>query len=256
MGCRSTPPSNASIRKLAVAPCVTAIDRAVVRVTAGTAASLGAAMGAELRDITTRPKAFVSCPGFRIVASVYAATYLAANFADTYHKRRARTGKGTGISTGFAQFSATSAVNLPLSIWQDRAFARLFGTGRPRELPLLTYALFMVRDAGTMGASFYAPAHVAKALARVTQSGDAAAQPPPRWADVTATIACPIGVQLLSSPLHTLALDLYNRPAATHRAGFVLGMWPATFLARAARIVPAYSIGALINRAVRESLPR
>ena len=82
------------------------------------------------------------------------------------------------------------------------------------------------------------------------------AQPPPRWADVTATIACPIGVQLLSSPLHTLALDLYNRPAATHRAGFVLGMWPATFLARAARIVPAYSIGALINRAVRESLPR
>ncbi|GHP07301.1 hypothetical protein PPROV_000604200 [Pycnococcus provasolii] len=255
---------SALITGLTVAPFVTALDRAVVRITAGTSTSLSAALGTEISQFAKKPFLYFTCPGFRIVASLYACTYLAANCADTWHDMaNVKDDSKKMKSAGFTRFVATSAVNLPLSVLQDRAFARLFGNVRPRELPFLSYALFMTRDAGTMLASFYAPKHVAQALAKQASAyGDepeaatTTAVVVPRWADVVATVACPIAMQFVTAPMHSLALDMYNRKSAgvLDRARFVAKMWPSTFVGRGARIAPAYSIGLLLNRTMRESV--
>ncbi|CAM9456562.1 unnamed protein product, partial [Sphacelaria rigidula] len=58
-------------------------------------------------------------------------------------------------------------------------------------------------------------------------------------------MACPPLIQLLSTPLYLLGLDLYNRPIAElrSRVAFVGREYWATVFARWARVAPAYSIG-------------
>ena len=55
----------------------------------------------------------LSCPGFRMVFGLYFATYASANVVDTGCQR-------TGRYAALPKAAAAAAVNLPLSILQDR----------------------------------------------------------------------------------------------------------------------------------------
>lgn len=136
---------------------------------------------------------------------------------------------------------------------------RLFGTGKPRELPLATYALFATRDAGTMLAAFTLPPLLAAALSS-SSSSSASVFPAKLWtlSPATATTAAqmvsPVAMQALSSPLHILALDLYNHPEPQRletRLGFMRALYPRATLARVGRILPAFSLGGVSNSLVR-----
>ena len=48
-------------------------------------------------------------------------------------------------------------MNMGLSLVKDRNFARMFGTGSPRPVPLPTFILFSTRDAMTIFSSFNVP---------------------------------------------------------------------------------------------------
>ena len=139
---------------------------------------------------------------------------------------------------------------------------RLFGTGKPRELPLATYALFATRDAGTMLAAFTLPPLLAAALSSSSSSSSSSASvfPAKLWtlSPATATTAAqmvsPVAMQALSSPLHILALDLYNHPEPQRletRLGFMRALYPRATLARVGRILPAFSLGGVSNSLVR-----
>lgn len=75
-----------------------------------------------------------------------------------------------------------------------------------------------------------------------------------------AQLLAPAGAQVLSTPLHLLGLDLYNRPRAKVREeGLsrwrkVARDWGGSCLARMARVVPAFGVGGVVNSAVRRSL--
>jgi hypothetical protein len=72
----------------------------------------------------------------------------------------------------------------------------------------------------------------------------------------------PAGVQILSTPLHLLGLDLYNRPRGA--AGEGLGWrerwrvvrrdWFGASLARMGRVVPAFGVGGVVNAGVRRRM--
>ena len=76
-----------------------------------------------------------------------------------------------------------------------------------------------------------------------------------------AQFVAPAGIQLLSTPLHLLGLDLYNRPSTTkavvtwrERAEIVRKNWGVSSAARMCRIMPAFGIGGVVNGKMRKGL--
>lgn len=69
----------------------------------------------------------------------------------------------------------------------------------------------------------------------------------------------PAAVQLVSTPLHLLGLDLYNRPGVRFggqegRGAKVLRDWAKSSAARMCRIVPAFGVGGVVNTKCRRGL--
>jgi hypothetical protein len=116
-----------------------------------------------------------------------------------------------------------------------------------------SFALFAVRDCMTIFASFNIPPLLApyfdKRLSADMKkhiSGLSAAQ-----------FFAPAAVQLFSTPLHLLGLDLYNRPTVDgfrERWHLVRKNWAVSAAARICRIVPAFGVGGVVNTKVRRSL--
>jgi hypothetical protein len=75
-----------------------------------------------------------------------------------------------------------------------------------------------------------------------------------------AQFAAPAAVQLFSTPLHLLGLDLYNRPGGrpqvpwADRWQLIRQNWGISVAARICRIVPAFGVGGVVNTKVRRGL--
>jgi hypothetical protein len=72
-----------------------------------------------------------------------------------------------------------------------------------------------------------------------------------------AQFVTPAAVQLVSTPLHLLGLDLYNRPNVAAggpdgRMSRVLRDWAKSAAARMCRIIPAFGVGGVVNTKVRK----
>lgn len=75
-------------------------------------------------------------------------------------------------------------------------------------------------------------------------------------ADVTSQLVSPGLVQLFSTPVHILGLDLYNHPTASCRARLRVvqtSFMPAIAM-RVARIGVAFGVGGLGNTSMRKKL--
>ena len=73
-----------------------------------------------------------------------------------------------------------------------------------------------------------------------------------------AQFLAPAGIQLFSTPLHLLGLDLYNRSGGgvgwRGRLRKVGRDWVGSSFARMARIVPAFGVGGVVNGSVRRRM--
>ncbi|CAD0089530.1 unnamed protein product [Aureobasidium mustum] len=220
-----------------VAPVITAIDKAIIENAAGRQ-TLGRSLRDSLATFTLRPHHFLFSKPFALIFTLYGGTYITANILDTC----ASTVKGkpaTTTTSGPAKFLATSSANLSLCLYKDSRFAKLFGaaTSSPRAIPGPSYALFAVRDCLTVFASFNVPPLIAPLLplSEGMQKHVSAAS--------AAQFLAPAAVQLISTPLHLLGLDLYNRDGtlgAKDRLTRVRRDWLKSSFARMARIVPAF----------------
>ncbi len=154
--------------------------------------------------------------------------------------------QASSVSSGPTKFFAISSVNMSLCVYKDSCFARMFGapsSSPAAVVPRLSYALFAIRDSMTIFASFNLPPIIAPQLASLpsaitsrfsrilsTESGRAN----------TAQFLAPAAIQMISTPIHLLGLDLYNRQG---RLGFaeryprILRDWGVSALARMGRII-------------------
>ena len=160
------------------------------------------------------------------------------------------------MTPGPAKFLATSTTNLSICLYKDAQFARFFGAAATattsaaastakRAVPKATLGLFAVRDMLTIFASFNIPPILGPMLGSLP----------------AAQFLAPASVQLASTPLHLLGLDLYNRPRGeagsptrAERWKIVKRDWFGASLARMGRIVPAFGVGGVVNAAVRKRL--
>lgn len=234
-----------------VAPVITAIDKAIIENASGRQ-TLGRSLRDSFVTLALKPHHFLLSKPFALIFALYAGTYATANALDT----SASTIKATPASTttsGPAKFLATSSANLSLCLYKDSRFAKLFGaaTSSPRPIPGPSYVLFAVRDCLTVFASFNVPPVLAPML---PLSEEMQKHVSPMSA---AQFMAPAAIQLLSTPLHLLGLDLYNRHEKlgfSDRFAKVRRDWLKSSFARMARIIPAFGVGGVVNTRVRANL--
>jgi hypothetical protein len=212
-----------------------------------------------LRQLILRPHATLLSKPVALIFMAYGGTYLSANTVDTAYST-AQNRPATLVTSGTAKFALSSAANIGLGVYKDQVYARMFGPvgAVARAVPATSYALFTMRDCLTIFASFNLPmmlgpgvhAALGESLSRQV-SGQTVVQ-----------FAAPAFVQIFSTPVHLLGLDLYNRPRC-ERSGLptpgerwaqVYKNWGISVVARLCRIIPAYGIGGVVNSKVRRSL--
>ncbi|CAO2652935.1 Nn.00g023460.m01.CDS01 [Neocucurbitaria sp. VM-36] len=240
-----------------VAPIITMIDKGIMENASGRD-TLKDSLKKSAAEFLSRPHRFLSSKPFLLVFSLYSSTYFTANTIDTTSSTlHPTTSTFSSTTAGTPKFLATSTTNLAICLYKDNQFTRLFSapSSTPRAVPLPTFALFTVRDCITIFASFNLPPLLAPSLD--AKIGDEVK----KWvgAASVAQFVTPAAVQLVSTPLHLLGLDLYNRPGVRvggedGRAARVLRDWAKSAAARVCRIVPAFGVGGVVNMKVRKGL--
>ncbi|PNS16353.1 hypothetical protein CAC42_6460 [Sphaceloma murrayae] len=232
-----------------VAPLITMIDKAIIENASGKRALIPS-LQASFKALLLQPHRFLGSKPFLLILSLYSGTYLTANILDTTQSTL-RNQPASSTTTGPSKFIATSTANLSLCLYKDSQFTRMFGTVSARPVPGPTYALFAARDCLTIFASFNLPPLLAPKipLSEVAE----------RYVSRTsvAQFLAPASVQLLSTPLHLLGLDLYNRNGGTSfrdRLSKVHADWLPSSFARMCRIIPAFGVGGVVNTGVRKGM--
>ncbi|ATY63694.1 sequence orphan [Cordyceps militaris] len=239
-----------------ISPLIAFIDKSIMENASGSSPSILASLRTSFTALLRHPLRTLASKPVGLVFLLYGGTYLTANALDTASSTLAPAPARTTTS-GPSKFVASSLANVSLCVYKDQAFVKLFrapgAAAAPRPVPLPCFAIFALRDCLTIFASFNMPARMAPYLDAYTArtlhvSGLTSAQ-----------FLAPAAVQLLSTPLHLLGLDWYNRPSAAaqkvswaERWRAVSRGWLPSCTARIGRIVPAFGVGGVVNYKVRQ----
>jgi hypothetical protein len=99
-------------------------------------------------------------------------------------------------------------VNTTCSLIKDKAYAQHFGKIEVRPFPVSSLTLFFARDIVAMASAFTLPPILGQYLS--DRFGFS-----PKNGERIGQITCPLMIQLIGTPLHLYALDLYNRAGLT-----------------------------------------
>lgn len=227
-----------AISGMAVAPIVSAVDRALAENASGKA-TLGDSMKNSFKEMAASPGAFLKSPQFFWIWLVYGSTYVTANACQTICDRQKR-------NVAIPKLMSTFTVNTTTCIMKDKAFAKIFGTtGAPKAVPMGSYGAWLVRDIGSMGVFFTLPPIVGREIALKTGNeklGQNAAQ-----------MGLPLIFQTIFTPLHLLGYDIYNNPNnnVSQRIQFLKKDYWKNVGMRCVRQAPPWSIGTIGNRELR-----
>ena len=232
-----------------VAPLIMTVDKCIIENASGKR-TMTESIKSSLSQLAFRPHRFFTSNSFLIIFLVYGGTYTCANVLDTW-KSTSKNRIASSTTSGWSKFAATSTANMGLSLYKDSQFTKMFGTVSARPIPPLSYALFMTRDALTIFASFNLPALFAP---KIPIPDDFAEKYISRAS--TAQFMIPAAMQLVSTPLHLLGLDLYNEGDANMRERLkkIRMDYFKSSLARMARIIPAFGVGGVVNTGMRKRL--
>ncbi|EWZ02732.1 hypothetical protein FOYG_01956 [Fusarium oxysporum NRRL 32931] len=163
--------------------------------------------------------------------------------------------KSTTISS--LSFIPISLVNVPLGIWKDLKLAQIY-SAQPTECAKVRQVVkrvsrasmtaFLIRDSATMFGSFTLPTLLASAVPDSVFAS-------PHGKIMATQTAVPILSQIVSTPVHLLGLDYYNRNSGAtvveRLSRIRADIMPATVV-RCVRVLPTFGFGCLLNRELRE----
>uniref|UniRef100_A0A7S2HQZ1 Uncharacterized protein n=1 Tax=Haptolina brevifila TaxID=156173 RepID=A0A7S2HQZ1_9EUKA len=228
---------------LSVSPVVTAMDRAITRNASG-AQKLWPALVEGLIELARRPLTNMVSTPTRWLVLVYSATYAAANSVNSLCAH-------FDVSPMLPVLVASTAGNMTTGIAKDRAFARMYGVVAPKAMPMRSYGLFFTRDVMAMAFIFTLPPIVAPRIKEAVESG--ALPMSVKSASLATQLSTPVISQVFTTPLHLLGLSIYNAtdaPLSKHLAT-LRETYPPTVLLRMIRIIPAFSVGGVVNKSLR-----
>lgn len=224
-----------------VAPIVSVVDKAIFSNASGKA-TFTESFKESAMLVVKKPVQFLKGPSFLWIWAVYGATYMASNCSDRYSRQK-------GTDPAMPVLLATSVTNIGMSVIKDRAFSRMYGTTAPRPLPLTSLGCYALRDFITVSASFTLVAPVARQIEASTGMSKSSSL-------LVSQLFCPLFAQLVNTPIFLYGMDLYNKPEASsaERTAFIKNQYWKTWASRIARIGPAFSIGGVVNRLLRQAL--
>jgi hypothetical protein len=215
-----------------------------------------------LGTLVTKPnKFFLKCPDnhyatvYRAVAIVYGFTYFFANLTRSYCD-------SLGLSKDAVNFStsvASAVVNIGLTVWKDGVILKVFPPKDPREMaiakapvPLFSKFLFASRDFATVLAAFTVAPLVAEYLAKRYRPEQL-----PLGASDCAQIVTPAALQFGTTILHIVGVKYQGTGGklSLQEASLALKKdYIMSTLLRISRIVPAFGIGGIGNRNLRNTM--
>lgn len=225
---------------LAVSPFVALVDGAVARSLANKTPPTRE-LWLSLSELARAPRLALFRLDFYFTAFVYTVTYLTANIALTLQ------------AGSLLRLALIAGANMWSGVKKDAFIARSNPAGggtAARPVGTATLALFCARDVNAIGASFVLPRLLAPHVSRWL----------PHVPDSVAGLACqvltPPLCELLNTQVHLLALDVYNQPgsSAGERARTVARQYPSSLVVRIMRVLVAFSLGGMGNRAMRSLL--
>ncbi|KAJ5163064.1 uncharacterized protein N7500_004894 [Penicillium coprophilum] len=242
-----------------VTPAVAIIDRALVEQAAFKQPILRGLRRHALEALR-QPGLFVFQRPLGIVWALYAATYSVANVTDTVSRQLEIAAAGT------ITFATTMMANVPLALWKDIRFAQEYGTGngpdaktskasiisvpfQNKSLARSAAAIFLVRDGVTIFGSFTLAPWLSDAIPDYLATH-------PHAKPIITQLTVPVLTQLVATPLHLLALDMYTRQYTMpllERVKHSQQYLPSSTLLRCVRIIPAFGIGCLTNMELRSA---
>jgi hypothetical protein len=171
-------------------------------------------------------------PPFKVMNMVYSATYMTANLTELVCEKN-------NIDSKYPKLILTSAVNIAAITYKDIYYSKLFQT-MYTTFPFRSFALFAMRDSLTIAASFVFKKDLLQYIEKYL---------PHNAADLIASFALPISAQFISSPIHILAIDLYQNPTTTWKERFsnIRRLYGSVCIGRMTRVVPAFCIGGFAN---------
>lgn len=225
---------SAIISSTIVSPIMTSIDTAVIK-SQFHRVPLSQAYTETVKDYLSKALPFKK--PFLTMNIVYTSTYATANLTEYLCK-------SSGVDYKIPTLLATSLVNVAAIAYKDREYAKMFNQPE-KAFPKMSYGLFALRDACTIGASFIVKKDVIKYLEDRGWSHS--------LADLAASFCVPMVAQLLSTPIHIYAFDLYQTPHSSwaQRWKSVMRLYPSVCAGRMIRIIPAFGVGGYINDMIR-----
>ncbi|RAL08620.1 uncharacterized protein BO97DRAFT_460426 [Aspergillus homomorphus CBS 101889] len=237
-----------------ISPIVTIIDRTIVERLALNRPLLRT-LGANTFCSIFRPRKFYVSKPFFIVWSLYAATYCTANVTESCieHLPSLTDETSTANVAATLSFLPTYVVNVYLGIMKDVNFAQYYGrastaVATSTRVPRAAYMSLLFRDSVTIFSSFNLAPWMASSVP------DSVATNPHTKAMIT-QLVLPAAVQFANTPLHLLGLDLIARPQTqglATRWSRVRRDWAPSSTVRAARVLPAFGVGCIMNTELRD----
>lgn len=218
-----------------VSPFITIVDKSITANASGRQKLLDGILSG-LKLLMNNPMKFVRKKEFLIIWGVYSGTYATANVIEAAcHEHE--------LSHYYPKFVGTSIANITMGVLKDKTFARMFGVGAVKHFPQISYLCFAVRDSITIFASFNLPHTLAKQFG-VPQA--------------SAQMIVPCVAQAFASPIYLAGLDFYNNPkkGVTQRVRFIRKEYLRTTFARVGRILPAYGVGGILNKCIRDKIDK
>jgi hypothetical protein len=210
------------------APLISAVDRAITLNSAGKQ-ELWSALHDIIDEMVQHPIQMLRSTPFLWLWFVYASTYIAANSMDTISV-------SNNLNPVFAVLAVSTIVNSAACLAKDAAFVKMFGVEVNKPVPLQSYMLWLGRDGITMFSAFALPSLLLTC----------------NVPSIVSSFAGPIVAQCFCAPLHLAGLALYNLPSGSNYAATVQQQFPATVLAKQLRILPAFSLGGIVNSNLRD----
>ena len=224
-----------------VTPLTSTIDVAVSVSASGEITVPRALLSGALRWLRT-PLTMLREPTFLLCWFVYIVTYIAANLITCLCARH------FFISPVLPKLIGVTAINMTACVYKDARVAQLVGKTDERPFPRVGYILFFVRDLIANGSGFVFPPLVAPILAG--HIADAARR------ETVAQLLVPALANTVTSPMHFLALSLYNYPQwpPTKHAAAVASTYVGATSSRILKGLAGFGLGGVTNMALRARL--
>jgi hypothetical protein len=171
-----------------------------------------------------------------VMNMVYSSTYCTANLTELYCKKN-------NIDYKLPTLFTTSLINIFTISYKDMIYSKLLKNTLVK-FPLRSNFLLAIRDVMTINACFIWKKDLINYLDKYMMHNKS---------EIISSIILPSTIQIISTPIHILAIDMYEKPHSNSIERFknIKLCYKSVLFGRILRAIPAFGIGSFINDMLR-----